>query len=63
DAQNGFYGPGQLAGPFGPGRYCGTVRQVVGRPVKGKKPTFKRVHRCFVPRFAFVTLSVTYAAS
>jgi len=63
DAQNGFYGPGQLIGPFGPGQYCGTVRRPVGRPVKGKKPTFKTVHRCFVPRFAFITLSVTYAAS
>lgn len=64
DAQsNSFCGPGPVIGPFGPGRYCGTVRQPVGRPVKGKKPTFKTVHRCFVPRFASITLSVTYGAS
>jgi uncharacterized protein YggE len=61
--QSGFYGPGPLVGPFGPGRYCGTLRQPVGRPVRGKRPIFKKVHRCFVPRFAFITLSVTYAAS
>jgi uncharacterized protein YggE len=62
---NGFYGPGPAAGigPFGPGQYCGTVRQLVGRPVNGRKPTFRKVHRCFVPRFAYTTLSVTYAAS
>jgi uncharacterized protein YggE len=63
DAQNGFYGPSTLIGPFGPGQFCGTAQQPVGRPVKGKKVTFKRVHRCFVPRFAFVTLTVTYGAS
>jgi uncharacterized protein YggE len=64
DAQNGFYGPGPFAfGPFGPGRFCGTVTRVVGRPVRGQKPKLKRVHRCFVPQFAFATLTVTYAAS
>lgn len=61
---NGYYGgPGVNFGPFGPNQYCGTVRQLVGRPVKGKKPTFKKVHRCLVPRFAYTTLTVTYAAS
>lgn len=62
---NGPYGPGPYAaiGPFGPGQYCGTVRQVVGRPVKGQKPKLKKVHRCFVPRFASISLTVTYSAS
>jgi uncharacterized protein YggE len=64
DAQtNGFYGPGVFLGPFGPGQYCGTLRQPVGRPVKGQKPKLKKVHRCIVPRFAFTSLTVTYAAS
>ncbi|HKO28833.1 MAG TPA: hypothetical protein VJU80_15345 [Solirubrobacteraceae bacterium] len=64
DAQNSFYGPGPFAiGPFGPGRFCGTITRIVGRPVKGHKPKLKRVHRCFVPAFASATLTVTYAAS
>jgi uncharacterized protein YggE len=64
DAANGFYGPGPLGiGPFGPGQYCGQIRRVVGRPVKGQKPRFKTVHRCIVPRFAYATLTVTYSAS
>ena len=63
DAQNGFYGPGVFFGPFGPDQYCGTIRQPVGRPAKGQKPVFKKVHRCFVPPFASATLTVTYAAS
>jgi hypothetical protein len=65
DAQaNGFYGYGPGAvGPFGPSQFCGTVRQPVGKPAKGQKPALKTVHRCFVPRFAFITLSVTYSAS
>ena len=64
DAQNGFYGPGPFAaiGPFGPGRFCGTITRIVGRPVRGQKPKLKRVHRCFVPAFASATLTVTYAA-
>jgi uncharacterized protein YggE len=65
DAQaNGFYayGPGVI-GPFGPGQFCGTVRQAVGRPAKGQKPTIKTVHRCVVPRFAFISLTITYSAS
>jgi hypothetical protein len=63
DAQNGFYGPGTIIGPFGPDRFCGTITRVIGRPVKGQKPKLKRVHRCFVPQFASATLTVTYAAS
>jgi uncharacterized protein YggE len=64
DVQNGFYGPGPFGlGPFGPGQYCGKITQPVGRPVKGQRPKLKTVHRCFVPRFAFATLSVTYSAT
>jgi uncharacterized protein YggE len=63
DAQNGFYGPGSIIGPFGPGRFCGTVTRVIGRPVKGQKPKLGKVHRCFVPQFASATLTVMYAAS
>lgn len=64
DAQNGFfYGPGTIFGTFGPDKFCGTLNQVVGRPVKGQKPKFKKVHRCIVPPFASATLTVTYAAS
>jgi uncharacterized protein YggE len=67
DAQtNGFYGPGGpggFFGPFGPNKFCGTIRQAVGRPTPGTKPKLKKVHRCFVPPFAFTTLTVTYSAS
>lgn len=65
DAQNnGFYGPGPgFFGPFGPGQFCGTTRQLVGKPAPGKSPKFKTVHRCFVPPFAYTTLTVTYSAS
>ena len=64
DAQSSFYGPGPiLIGPVGPGQYCGTTQQVVGKPVKGQRPKTKKVHRCFVPPFAYETLTVTYSAS
>jgi uncharacterized protein YggE len=59
----GYVGPGFIGGSFGPNQYCGTIEQIVGRPVKGKRPKFRKVHRCFVPRFAYTTLSVTYSAS
>jgi uncharacterized protein YggE len=62
---NGYYGPfGPFGfGPFGPNQYCGTIQKLIGRPVKGKRPKFKKVHRCIVPRFAYTTLTVTYSAS
>jgi len=67
DQQNGggFYGPGQSFGTFGPGQFCGIVRQPIFKPVKhGRKLTgFKKVHRCFVPPFAFTSLTLTYTAS
>ena len=67
DAQNSpFYGPGPFFGPFGPNKFCGTVRQPIFKKGKNrprKVVRTKKVHRCIVPQFAFVTLTVTYAAS
>jgi uncharacterized protein YggE len=65
DQQAGFYGPGPgtFFGPFGANRYCGTTQQVIGPITPGVRPTFKKVYRCVVPRFAFSTLTVTYSAS
>jgi uncharacterized protein YggE len=68
DAQtNGFYGPGpgSFYGPFGPDQFCGTLRQPIikrsGHRIKVVGT--RKVHRCFVPSFAFTTLTVTYSAS
>jgi uncharacterized protein YggE len=67
DAQNnGFYGPSQFFGPFGPNQFCGTLRQPIFKREKGgrrKVVGTKQVHRCFVPRFAYTTLTVTYSAT
>lgn len=67
DAQNGaFYGPGPFFGPFGPNQFCGTLRQPIfkkGKNGRRKLVRTKKVHRCFVPRTASVTLTVTYSAS
>jgi hypothetical protein len=67
DAQNTvFYGPGQFVGPFGPNQFCGTLRQPIFKKEKnGRRKVVgtKKVHRCVVPRFAFVSLTVTYSAS
>jgi hypothetical protein len=67
DAQNSvFYGPGQFIGPFGPDQFCGTLRQPIfkkGKNGRRKIVGTKKVHRCIVPRFATVTLTVTYSAS
>lgn len=67
DVQNGFfYGPGEFVGPFGPGQFCGTLRQPIFKKEKhGRRKVIgtKKVHRCFVPRSAFVSLTVTYAAT
>lgn len=65
---NGFYGPflGGQTGPFGVNQYCGTVERLIGkppRPPSHKKPKFKKVHQCLVPRFASISLTVTYSAS
>lgn len=67
NSNNGNYyggGPFGFYGPFGPNRYCGTVVQRHVTRTHGHRVVHtKKVHRCFVPPFAFVTLSVTYAAS
>ena len=67
DAQNTvFYGPGQFIGPFGPDQFCGTLRQPIFKKEKNgrrKVVSTKKVHRCIVPRSAFVTLTVTYSAT
>jgi hypothetical protein len=65
-----------VPGPFGPGKFCGTIRVPIGRPeppfaiVGGRKVLlpprrlrFKKVHRCIVPSPATTTLVVTYSAS
>ncbi len=63
----GFYGgPGVsnvFYGPFGPNKYCGTLHVPAHRPIKGQRPVLKKVHRCIVPPFAYLTLQVTYSAS
>ncbi len=67
DAQSGnFYGPGSsLFGPFGLNQFCGTLRQSVFKVVNGHRKVVgtKKVHRCIVPRFAYTTVTVTYAAT
>jgi Protein of unknown function (DUF541) len=66
DAQNTFYGPGSFYGPFGPDQFCGTLRQPIfkkGKNGKRKVVGSHKVHRCIVPSFANVTLTVTYAAT
>jgi hypothetical protein len=64
---NGYYGPGPGAfiGPFGPGQFCGTVRQPIFKKVNGRRKVVgsKKVHGCIVPQFAYTTLTVTYSAS
>jgi uncharacterized protein YggE len=67
DAQTNGYGPGpgSFYGPFGPDQFCGTLRQpIVKRSGNRRKVVgFRKVHRCFIPSFAFTSLSVTYSAS
>ena len=66
DAQNSpFYGPGEFVGPFGPNQFCGTVRRAILKKEKnGRRKVVgtKKVHRCIVPSFASVSLTVTYSA-
>lgn len=64
------YGPGPFFGPFAPGTFCGTIRSFHIEVTRGKSGAVRRravpgkkVHRCFVPGFAYTTLTVTYAAS
>jgi hypothetical protein len=67
DAQNSpFYGPGPFFGPFGVNQFCGTLHQPIfkkGKNGRRKIVGTKKVHRCIVPRFATITLTVTYSAS
>jgi hypothetical protein len=60
----GPFGPGSLNGPFGPGKYCGTERRPVVKRVGNrlKVVRLRKVHACYVPRFATSTLTVTYSA-
>ncbi len=63
---NGPGGPGAVFfGPFAPGQFCGTVRQPILKHVKHREKVigFKKVYRCFVPPFAFTSLTLTYTAS
>ncbi len=66
EVSNGYFGPGQFIGPFGPEQYCGTIRQPVFKLLKNhrrKLVRFKKVHRCFVPFQEITTLAVTYSAT
>jgi hypothetical protein len=63
---NGFYGPYQYAGPFGPNQFCGTVRQPIlkaGANGRRKVVGTRKRHRCFVPRYAYTTLTITYSTT
>jgi hypothetical protein len=52
------------SGSFGPGRFCGTVRQTITRrdPETGRRRVVRRVRRvrCFFPRESTVVLRVTF---
>jgi uncharacterized protein YggE len=67
DTQTNSYGPGpgSFYGPFGPDQFCGTLRQPIFKRSGNRRKVvgFRKVHRCFVPSFAFTSLSVTYSAS
>jgi uncharacterized protein YggE len=61
----GPFGPGGLISPFGPGKFCGTERRPVFKRVGNrlKVVRVRKVHDCYVPRFATSTLTVTYSAT
>jgi hypothetical protein len=61
----GPFGPGGLISPFGPGKFCGTERRPVFKRVGNRLKLIrvKKVHDCYVPRFATSTLTVTYSAT
>jgi hypothetical protein len=67
DAQNNvYYGPGRHLGPFGPNQSCGTLRQPIfkkGENGRRKVVGTKKGPPAHVPRFATVSLTVTYSAS
>jgi hypothetical protein len=55
------------AGPFGPGRFCGTIRRPIFRrdPATGRTRIVRRVseRRCYFPTTLSVGLRVTYLAA
>jgi hypothetical protein len=61
----GPFGPGAFIGPFGPGKFCGTEHRPVLKRVGNRLKVIRvrKVHDCYVPRFATSTLTVTYAAT
>ncbi|MDQ6606315.1 MAG: hypothetical protein M3Z06_07190 [Actinomycetota bacterium] len=61
----GPYGGSSFVGPFGPNKYCGTVRRGVFKVVgkRRKLVRIKKVHRCIVPPYQTIQLSVTYSAT
>ncbi len=70
EAQTGFYGPFGapygLAGTFGPGKFCGTVRRpVLRRDSNGvrRRVGTRTTRTCRVPPQAVVAVTVTFAAS
>jgi Protein of unknown function (DUF541) len=63
-----FYGPFGSSyenGPFGPGKFCGTIHRAIFRTVHGKRKLVRTVkqRRCIVPSDETVELSITFAAS
>jgi hypothetical protein len=52
-----------VAGSFGPGRFCGTIRRPVFRrdPTTGRRTIVRRIteRRCFFPPSATVALRLT----
>jgi uncharacterized protein DUF541 len=61
------YGPYLVPsfGPFGPGRYCGTVTRVSAKRDASGRRIVRRVkeHRCSAPPFASATVAVTFSAT
>ncbi len=65
-----YFGGSPQQGPFGAGKYCGTIRVPVFKRSKSKSGKvvtkvvrFKKEHRCIVPSPATTALAVTYSAS
>jgi uncharacterized protein YggE len=61
----GPFGFGVFEGPFGPGRWCGTIRRPVYRRVDGRRRRVgTRARRvCHFPSEVYATVTVTFAAS
>jgi uncharacterized protein YggE len=66
DASNNAFGYGPaFYGPFGPDKFCGTIRRAIFKVVDGKRKVIgtRKVHRCIVPPFVTTVLTVTYSAT